>query len=136
MLLSTRILNNVAGVNSFEYVQAATFTAGDTPSVYFQLIDASVDRATQGFVPAGRRFMPAAGATLEVTLDSVDNARKIVRSASQPFPLDPSIWKVDILSTDNIKGTVSMALKLTEGIKITRGRLTAALLISSVDTGC
>ena len=62
MLLSARMINNVGSVNAFEWAQEVEFTAGDTQDVYFQLVDASVDKATQGFKPGGRRYAPAAGA--------------------------------------------------------------------------
>jgi hypothetical protein len=123
MLLSCRFLIDVAGVNSFEYANTVEFYFGDSQSVYLQLIDASLDRNDQGFSPAGRRYMPAAGATLEVTLNSVDDAKKLVRTATQPFVNDPSIWLIPILSTDTIKGTVHMKLRLVDGSKIFNSNL-------------
>lgn len=121
MLLSCRFLNKVADVNTFSYTNQLNFTQGDTTIVYLQLVDASVDLSTEGFNPPYRRYMPAAGATLQVTLDHINMAKKIVRFASQPFPLDPSIWSFPILSTDNLMGTVSLLLKLTEGGVVTYG---------------
>jgi hypothetical protein len=133
MRLSARILENVSGVNAFDYANQASFTEGDTPTIYIQLIDASKDRAEQGFVPAGRRYVPATGATLEVTFDHIDSARKVVRAASQPFPGDPSIWAVNVMSTDKIRGTVNVKLSLTEGPKVTKGLLQQALAVEALD---
>jgi hypothetical protein len=127
------MLDGVGSVNDFTYVDVVEFTQGDQVDVYFQLIDASKDKALQQFKPAGRRFMPAAGATLQVTLDNIDDDKKVTRAASQPFAGDPSIWKVSVLSTDVIRGTINLVLVLTESGKVTRGRAEAAISIDSQD---
>jgi hypothetical protein len=126
MLLSCRLIQNASSVNDFDYVERFELTEGDTPSVYLQLVDLTVDKDKD---PPGRRYMPAAGAALQVTLDHLDDSKKIVRAATQPFAQDPSIWKFDILLTDVVKGTVTLRLQLTEGSKVTRGSLRAALCV-------
>jgi len=135
MLLSARILNDVASVNSYEHAQAGEFTQGDAASVYFQLTDASLDGAIHGFNPSGRRYIPATGATLQVVVDNIDDGKKITRTATNPFPDDRSIWKLDFIASDTISGTCSMQLTLTEGLLIRRGLVKNALRISS-PTGC
>lgn len=132
MLLSARILESVSGVNSFDYVDQGRFTEGDTPTIYLQLIDAAKDRPQDGFVPAGRRYMPIGGATLQVTFVNLDASKQVVRFATQPFPQDPSIWAVTLLATDAIRGTVSLRLLLSESGKLTKGSLQAALAVESV----
>lgn len=134
MLLSARMLNNVASVNAFDWAENVEFTQGDQVDVYFQLIDASLDKAVKGYVPAGRRYMPAAGATLSVTIANIDDAVQIVRSASQPFANDPSIWKVSVLNSDKIVGTCALVLVLNESGKKTYGRLEAAVLVAGQGT--
>ena len=132
MLLSYRFLVDVANVNSFEVVSAAEINAGDAQDLYIQLVDASVDRAEQGYNPAGRRYMPAAGATVSVTFTNLDTGpsvqgdfqasprinpttpSKVVRTALQPFSNDGSIWKIPLLASDPLKGTVQMQVALTE----------------------
>lgn len=114
MKLSLRFLNDVASVNSFEPADSFEFFAGDNQTLYFQLVDISLDRPEHGFNPAGRRYMPPATSTLQVTLSNIDDAKKIVRMATQPFPLDPSIWAITILPSDPVKGTVGLKLVLTE----------------------
>jgi len=123
MLLSCRILENAQGVNAFDYVEAARLTEGDTPSVYFQLVDITKD------APVGRRFIPATGATLQITLAHINDAKQVVRTATQPFAQDPSIWKFDILTSDVLRGTVTLRLKLTEGSRVTKGMRKAAILV-------
>jgi hypothetical protein len=135
MLLSARMLDQVGSVNIFSYVEQFQFTEGDAFRVYFQLTDAATDRATQGFNPSGRRYMPVSGATLQITLDNIDDAKKVTRAAVQAFPTsDPSIWYLDILSTDAVRGTVNMLLQLTEAGKVLRGRLNNAL--GGANQGC
>jgi hypothetical protein len=128
------MLNSVASVNAFDWAEQVEFTQGDTADIYFQLIDASVDKAVRGYVPAGRRYAPAAGATMSVKLDNIDDAIALTRAATQPFTNDPSIWKLSVVSTDKIIGTCALAITLTEGVKVTRGRVEAAVLIHSQAT--
>ncbi len=129
MLLSGRLLNDVASANTYSYTDTARSSEGDATDIYFQLIDASLDRATDGFNPGGRRFMPAAGATLSVTLGFIDDEQKTTRACTQPFPLDPSIWKLALLSTDHLRGSADMLLRLTEGSRVTSGVIRGALSI-------
>lgn len=129
MVLSVRVLSDVTSVNSYEYVDRGSWTKGDTTTLYIQLIDATKDRAERGFVPAGRRYCPASGATLTVTIDSLDSAKKITnRVATQPYPtLDPSIWAVAITSADTIQGTCAIRVTLTQSGVVTKGSKEAAI---------
>lgn len=130
MLLSCRILENYVNVNSFEYATEATFTQGDATDVYVQLIDASLDRESQGFYPGGRRYVPATGATLSIMVDTLDDAKKVTRACTQVTG-DGSIWRLQFLATDPVTGTANLRLTLTEGAKVTRGYLDSALSIKS-----
>lgn len=118
MLLSARFLNDVGSVNSFELTNQLEIYAGDGQTLYFQLVDASLDRPDQGFFPAGRRYMPPATSGLVVTLMNVDDAKVVLRTATQPFAGDASIWSIPILSTDPLKGTVNWKAVLTEPTRI------------------
>jgi hypothetical protein len=128
MLLTARILDNVAGVNSYVPAQSVEFTEGDGPSIYLQLVDATKGRASGGFNPPGLRYMPASGSTLSVLFDNLDGAKQVTKTATQPFPLDPSIWKVQLTPTDTVRGTCSLRLTLTEpGPLVTRGSVDRAV---------
>lgn len=135
MLLSARILRDCASVNSFEYADSAQFTKGDVVDVYFQLIDASLDTASENFIPPGRRYMPVAGATLIAVAENIDDAIKITRTVSQPFTNDPSIWKMSFFASDQIQGSANLRLTLTEGAKITKGLVKNAFRIQP-DRNC
>lgn len=135
MLLTCRGLQDVSGVNSWRPAQGPLeFTEGDGPAIYIQLYDASVLTAREGFSPPGRRYVPA-GTTnaLQVTLTNLDSGKEVSRAATQPFSGDGSIWKLQLQPTDKIRGTVDMALELTETTggddTVIRGRAKAVLSI-------
>lgn len=127
MKLSARMLQNVQSVNVFEAVDALRRTEGDSEALYFVLIDASQDR------PTGRRYVAPDDSELEVTLHNIDDARELTRSATQPFPGDLSIWKVTLLTTDSLRGTITMGLTLTvpdgPGTRDIQGSLKCALRV-------
>jgi hypothetical protein len=114
MLLSARFLNDVVSVNSMEIANSLEMYAGDDQTFYFQIVDLSLDRAEQGFSPAGRRYMPPAGSTLVVTLMNVDDAKVVRRYASIPFAQDPSIWSIPLLASDPLRGTVNLRMELSQ----------------------
>lgn len=129
MLLTARMLKDVQTVNSFESSSQIQWTEGDALNLHFQLVDGSLDTETSTFRPAGRRFVPAAGATLTVDLENIDDAKKLTRLASQPFAQDGSIWRLQVLAADKIRGSPQLRLTLNEGGVITRGLLKMAIQI-------
>jgi len=134
MHLGCRILDNVVDVNTFDHADSSEWVEGDTVTLYLQLVDESKDSYLKGFHPGGRRYMPATGATLEVTLDSIDDALRVVRAANQPFPTtDPSIWAVPILTTDTVRGTVNLRLTLTEGDDLHSAFLLSKVHVTTLD---
>lgn len=136
MKLSCRFLTNVANVNSFQYLTQFEAQEGFAGDIYFQIIDATVDRSDQGFSPPGRRYVPSAGATLTVKFDNINDAKVVSRVATNPFPNDLSIWKVSVLASDPIVGTVTMALTLNEGGVVSSGFINGALRVQSNSTFC
>lgn len=114
MKLSAKPLIEVGGVNNFIYSQQLKMMAGDPAEFYFQLVDLEQNPASCGFNPAGLRYMPQTISTLAITFINIDSAKQFTRFASQPFAQDPSIWKVELLATDPINGTVSINGVLTE----------------------
>lgn len=131
MLLGARFMNDVASVNVFDWVQQVEMTEGDGPvTVTFQLIDKSVDREDLGWKPlaAGRRYVPASGATMQVILKNIADSKTLTKVATQPFPTtDPSIWQFQIAAADAVKGTVSLTIALTEGATVRRAMVPAAI---------
>lgn len=135
MLLSVRMLQSVNSVNDYDVTDQFVLTAGDTVTVYFQLVDLSKDRAALGNNPPGRRYIPASGATLTATLLNIDSSKKInARACSQPFSTtDPSIWSFTITSADTITGTCRLQVALTQSSVVTRGSKESAVLIYPSD---
>ena len=137
MLLSARVLNDVATVNSFEVADSVAWTEGDSVQLYLQLVDSSLDTDVRGFYPAGRRYMPPATSSLSVQLQSIDSSKTITRLATQPFPEDASIWVISILATDTLHGSPQMVLTLTEPSRTVRGTVKNAIKIySTSNVGC
>jgi len=114
MLLSFQTLEDVASVNQFRRVDSWRFNQGDVPLLYFQLVDASRD-AGPLYTWKGFRYVPASGSFLQVAIHNINDDLKILRVATQPFPLqDPSIWAVQLLPTDTCLGTPDILLTLAE----------------------
>jgi hypothetical protein len=106
MVLSFQPLESVTDVNHFTPVPAWRLTAGDTPTLYFQLVDAS---------RGGCRYVPASVSYLQVALHNIDDAKKLFKTATQPWPLqDPSIWAITLAPGDACVGTPDILLTLTE----------------------
>lgn len=137
MLLSARALNDVASVNSFEFNNEVSWYEGDAGYIYFQLTDASLDSDMKGFSPSGRRYMPPALSTLSVQIQNIDTSKVLTRTATQPFPEDASIWRIQMLSTDTIHGSPQLLLTLVEPTRTIRGLVKNMVKIYSVsNTGC
>jgi len=132
MLLSCIFLTGVANVNVYNESEQFQMTEGDTATVYIQLRDLAVQTAFQGYKNPGRRYIPAAGATLSVQIDTMNsaNAAVLTKTATQPFPNDPSIWMFTLAATDPVAGTKRIKLRLTEGATITNGIVNSALLVT------
>jgi hypothetical protein len=135
-LITARILDSVLSVNSYDPVVAKSATSGDAFDVYFQLVDNSKHKATHGYYPEGLRYIPATGASVEVTVLNLDSSRQFVRAATQPFSQDASIWKISILSTDPVAGTVSLKIKLTESGQTKTFILNGALRLDGIQETC
>ena len=134
LFLSARMLNGVTDVNTFSYTDSVAMSEGDSGSVYFVLLDASKDVREQGYNPSGRRYVPAPDSMLVVTFENPREERVITRPATQAFPTaDGSIWEVQLLPSDTLRGTIRMSLTLTEGSKVTRGVVDAALSVRGLD---
>ena len=114
MRLNITPLQDAQGVNDFIYATEIRSTVGDAVDLYFMLSDAEKNLTQHGYNPGGMRYIPAANATLQITFKNIDNRKQFTRFATQPFPQDLSIWKVPVLATDPVSGTVSMKFVLTE----------------------
>ena len=137
MRLSAIFLLDVSSVNVFQEALQFQMTEGDSTDVYIQLRDLSAPSSAQGVVNQGRRYMPAALATLTVQIDTMNNANaaSLTKVCVQPFTQDPSIWKFSILATDPVAGTKRLRLTLTEGAKVINGIVNSAILVTPTNVG-
>ena len=137
MLLSALFLTGVANANVYNESEQFQMTEGDSAIVYIQLRDLSVQTAFQGFKNPGRRYMPAAGSSLTVQIDTMNNANTTIltKTCTQPFALDPSIWMFTIAATDPVAGTKRIKLRLTEGANVVNGIVNSAILVTSSTFG-
>ena len=110
MKLSARVLRAVVNQNSYEYATEFDHQQKSADELYVQLVVA--DYAQNGN-PPGIRYIPAAGCVLTITLPSFDSSKVVVATATQPFALDTSIFKILISDTQDF-GTGDMVLILTE----------------------
>lgn len=132
MRLGIQPLIDVSDVNKFRYATEIKATTGDALDLFFQLVDLDKDPQSKSEYP-GLRHMPAADLetlALTVTFKNIDDAKQFVRVASQPFNEDPSIWKVSILATDPLTGTVNLKFVLTEDTSVYTASLKAGFLVS------
>jgi len=127
MLLGARLLDQVFDVNNWTVVQDVRFTQGDSPWVYIQLVNLTLDKKLK---PPGRRYVPQPGATLTVTLQNVNSANTLIKACTQPFTQDSSIWVFQILGSDGLVGSYTFTMQLTEGTVVTFGRCSNALAVT------
>lgn len=128
MRLDLTWLRDVGNVNQWSYASTPQVYEGDTASLFFQIVDREAQLAAGVF----RRYVPASGATLTLTLDSVEDARKVVRLPAQPFPTqDASIWRLDLSPADLIRGTIDVRLVLNEAGVVHNAVVKGALRILS-----
>jgi hypothetical protein len=121
MKLGIKILNTDPTLNNFKYQDQLHITKGSDVDFFFQLFDE--DRQ--------QRYMPAAGTTVAVAISRYveylatdSNVREeadysVTGNATQPFPLDGSIWKFPLTAAQTANITSSaVKITMTEASKI------------------
>lgn len=127
--IAIRLLDDVQSVNSLELATEVSVASGDPLTINLQLVNTM--RLSWDLNSPVVRYMPAAGATLSITFENIDDSKRMTKVASQPFAQDGSIWRVELMSQDTAKlrGTISLGYTLTEGTRVVSGRLLAAILV-------
>lgn len=126
-----RLLENVKDFNTFRPVEQFEHVNGSQQDLYFQIVQVPADHS-----PGDEdiRWLPSSGATLQFKFDDIDQANVITRSGIMAYPIDDrSIWKVTILSTESISGSVTATL--TDGGLTETLLLDGRLIASDADTG-
>lgn len=108
MKLGIQMLNNSSTLNNLIETSQVLFSQSESIDVYFKLIDQEH--------PQHSRYIPAAGATVNISIPNINSTYTVSKPASIAFPEDRSIWKVTLSSseTEKISGT-DMKVTLTEG---------------------
>lgn len=139
MILSARLLDNYVDINNFDVTNQLSVTSsyppvpGQVVTLTLQLADISKDRASQGFSPAGRRYVPITDGTptLQANLVSINQANNCtyygtwMKSAG-----DGSIWQIQIPESDFGKlkrGTWNLICALTVNGSVMRFTVPNAL---------
>lgn len=103
-MIGYRFIENYVNLNNFDVVDTKEFVPDQDSEIFFQTA-----------MDTGLRYLPASGATIEVTFEHIDSSKVVKRPATQVIPTDDrSIWKVQILPGETIAAG-SMKVVLTEG---------------------
>lgn len=128
MFLTAKILKNVQGVNGYSVTTNWLLRQGNPATIYFQLADG--EQTDLKGEPL--RYMPVAGATVSATFSSIIPSNTVSKIATQPFPLDTSIWSISINSTDKI-AQGNFAFTLTEGSVVRTASVPNAIIVESLN---
>src|ERR1035437_2138367 len=129
MMLSGIMIRNAQNVNSFQRANQISLRAGNSGVLYLQLTDLDQSDAND----VSLRYMPAAGATLTITVDNISGLNNLInRPASQPYAADTSIWSVTILATDALRSG-NLIGTLTEGATVRTFVIENALSVQSIN---
>lgn len=126
MILELAPINSDATLNSFIFIGNHTFVAGDPLELVMILVQP--DKKI--------RYVPDAGATIELELVKSDNTT-LTKTATHPFADDRSIIQfslTDVETTDLIGQ--NLIVKITEGSEVTRALLQGGLQLVNLTGEC
>ena len=125
-----RLLEDVNSFNSFCEVEKFEHVNGNQEDIYFRLVQ---KKSTDCEECNSLRYLPAAGSTITVEFDNIDQASVVSRAATQAYPNDDrSVWKVTVLAGEKISG--AMKIMLTEGGQTSTLLLDGRLVASGTDS--
>lgn len=128
MQLSAKMLKNIDSVNAWAYTENWTVhsdgATGENISLYFIIIDKDRENI---------RYIPASGATMQVTFPALDDTKVISVAATFPFADDRSIMKVDLLSTQ-VPSSGAVRFALTEASVLKSFRVDGAMSVEKLNS--
>lgn len=131
MRLGGQVISIFCNINDFEYVSPLQMNEGNATRIYIQLVDLNRKLCADLNGTYYMRYMPVAGATLKVTIDSIDDDAIIEKNASQVTG-DASLFYFDIYANE-VLGSGNLHLALTEpGPIVSTGVINNALAINRV----
>lgn len=131
MLLGAIMLKSVQNVNSFQRNTQTVIRQGNPTTIYFQLVD--LEQTDTYGQPL--RYVPASGASITATINSINSANVVSRLASQPYSSDDrSIWSLNILSSDS-PASGNFDIQLSESGVVTTTSIANGVIIWSTNVG-
>ena len=127
MKLSAKFLKNVENINNFQYASQWDIAEGSAQTLYFQIIDKLKDDL---------RYISQATITDSVTVTflSIDDNSEIVKIATQPWPDDKSIWRIN-LAVDEVPNSGAVKFSITEDGVTKTFRVSQAIVVELLSSG-
>ena len=127
MKLSAKFLKNVAGVNNFQYTDQWDIAEGSVQKLYFQIVDKLKDDL---------RYLSQATilGPVTVTFLSIDESSEIIKTATQEFSDDKSIWYIE-LDVNEIPNSGAVKFSITEDGVESKFKVQQAIVVELLDSG-
>ena len=127
MKLSVKFLKNVADINNFQYVSEWYIAEGSIHRLYFQIVDELKD---------GLRYMSQATVidAVTVTFLSIDDDTEIVKTATQAWVDDKSIWYID-LAVDEVPNSGAVKFSITEDGVQSQFKVPQGIMVELLESG-
>lgn len=128
MRLGIQMLDPGSSINNLMYLNQYRINPGETAAVYFQFVD--LDKQNNGGCSGGfsgtgsgscppQRYIPATGATVSISLTSININNNITKIPVNAFVGDNSIWSFNMSAADTqIAAGINMKVVLTQGPNI------------------
>lgn len=126
MRLSAKLLKSVVNVNSFAYTSQWDIAEGNAQRLYFQFVDKHQSDL--------RYLSQATPLSASVTFDNIDDSLEIVKSATQAFADDKSIWYID-LAADEVPSNGAVQFSFDEDGVVTNFRVDFAITVDLLNAG-
>jgi hypothetical protein len=127
MKLSAKLLKNVANVNCFQYTPQWDISEGAAQRLYFQIVDKLKDDL---------RYLSQATVINEVTVTflSIDDDSEIVKTATQAWADDKSIWYID-LAANEVPNSGAVKFSITEDGVQSQFKVDQAIVVDLLESG-
>jgi|AACY02.1.fsa_nt_gi hypothetical protein len=127
MKLSAKLLKNVANVNCFQFAVQWDIAEGSAQRLYFQIVDKLKDDL---------RYLSQALVIDEVTVTflSIDDATEIVKTATQAWSDDKSIWYIDLTASE-VPNSGAVKFSITEDGAQTQFKVDQAIVVELLEDG-
>ena len=130
MVLGLNVLNSDSTINSYRLLGSAQIIRGADATIRLQLTQPEKENI---------RYMPASGATFEITLLNSDGTT-LVKTPTQPFsgtPSDSSILELTLTAAETATLiSQNLNVKVTEGAVVSYAVLQAGFQVVTLNSDC